>query len=173
MHKLENNIFYKFNVVEEKISKLEETVNSLQEQLNESLQVQRSQLIKIKNNEDISDDTIYYGMPYNDLSPARAFKAYNRKDFNFILLDVSADHYQADLEFEDVLKIPLESLADKCEEFLNNKIPILVISEDGLRSIKACELLINKGFYNINNISGGHKFWPGARDKNVTHAKSA
>jgi rhodanese-related sulfurtransferase len=37
----------------------------------------------------------------------------------------------------------------------------MIISENGLRSIQACELLIKKGFFNINNISGGHEFWPG------------
>ena len=37
----------------------------------------------------------------------------------------------------------------------------MIISENGLRSIQACEMLVKKGFFNINNISGGYEFWPG------------
>lgn len=173
MNKLQNNIFYKFNMVEEKIAKLESTVVSLQEQLNEMVQIQRSHLIRVKNNEFVSDDTIFYGLPYADLSPYRAYITYSRKDFNFIFLDVSDSEFSPSLNFEDVLKIPLENLAESCDEFLNKKVPIMVISEDGTKSIKACEILAGRGYYNISNVSGGYKFWPGARDKNITDARSA
>ena len=158
MNKLQNNIFYKFNTVEEKIAKLESTVVSLQEQLNEMVQIQRSHLIKVKNNEFVSDDTIFYGLPYEDLSPYRAYVTYSRKDFNFIFLDVSDSEFSPSLNFEDVLKIPLENLAESCDEFLNKKVPIMVISEDGTKSMGACEILAGRGYYNISNVSGGYKF---------------
>lgn len=160
-------------MVEEKIAKLESTIVSLQEQLNEMVQIQRSHLIRVKNNEFVSDDTIFYGLPYADLSPYRAYVTYSRKDFNFIFLDVSDSEFSPSLNFEDVLKIPLENLAESCDEFLNKKVPIMVISEDGTKSIKACEILAARGYYNISNVSGGYKFWPGARDKNITDARSA
>ena len=45
--------------------------------------------------------------------------------------------------------------------------PILIISEDGTKSILACEFLVKRGFYNCNNISGGYKYWYGFRLKEV------
>lgn len=160
-------------MVEEKIKHLENIIVKLTEELETITNINRNHLIRIKNHEYVNDDTIYYGLPYSDLSPRKAFEAYSKNNFNFMLLDVSEPDYKPSLHFEDVLKIPLEDLAEKCEDFLNRKIPILVISEDGLRSIKACELLSKKGFYNLSNVSGGYKFWPGAKDINVTSAKSA
>jgi rhodanese-related sulfurtransferase len=50
---------------------------------------------------------------------------------------------------------------------------VLVISENGTTSILACEFLNQMGFYNINNISGGYKFWPGYRKIKQDSAYSA
>ena len=44
---------------------------------------------------------------------------------------------------------------------INHSQSIFVISEKGVRSILACKILNRFGFYNLSNISGGHKFWPG------------
>ena len=60
----------------------------------------------------------------------------------------------------------MEELYVRFSEIPNKTVPILVISENGLRSIQACEILIKKGFFNINNVSGGYEFWPG-KDKSA------
>ena len=40
------------------------------------------------------------------------------------------------------------------------------MSEDGTNSILACKMLCELGFLNVNNISGGHKYWPGHKKEN-------
>jgi rhodanese-related sulfurtransferase len=165
MEKLHSNIFFNINIINEKISHLEGTIARLEEKLAEQTSIQRSHIIRVKNHEDISDDAIYYGNPYNDLSPHKAYKAYSNKDFNFILIDVSEKDFSANVNFEESIKIPLEELEEKSHIHLDKKIPIFVISEDGIRSILACDLLVELGYYNVTNISGGHRFWPGARYK--------
>ena len=55
--------------------------------------------------------------------------------------------------------IPLEELNQRITDIESKKVPILVISEEGVRSIKACELLVRQGFYSVNNISGGYHYW--------------
>ena len=66
---------------------------------------------------------------------------------------------------------PLEELNMRYAEIPNRTTPILVISEVGLRSIKASELLVKKGFYNVNNVSGGYRYWP--KESHETQALSA
>ena len=65
------------------------------------------------------------------------------------------------IQLEGSIRIPLEELATRYSELQSKTTPILIISEKGLRSIQACELLVKKGYFNINNISGGYQFWPG------------
>ncbi len=79
---------------------------------------------------------------------------------DFIILDVTKADYSPAARLKGIIKIPLEELASRYAEIQNKTTPILIISECGLRSIKACELLVKKGFFNVNNISGGYKFWP-------------
>jgi rhodanese-related sulfurtransferase len=161
MNKVKNNIFYNINLLNERISQLENMIETMEIRFNKVIDITRSQLIRIKNHEEIANDTIYYGLSYNDLSPARAWRFYNNKDIDFIILDVSKNDFQEAFHFSEALKIPLEDLHEKCGEYLNKKTPILVICENGCRSTLACELLSALGYYNLNNVSGGHQYWPG------------
>jgi rhodanese-related sulfurtransferase len=159
-HRVKNNIFYNINLINERLSQLEVSLANIDARFQQMIDIERTHLIRVKNNEDVSNDTIYYGCSYNDLSPTKAFKAYSRQDYNFILLDVSAPDFLAPCELAEAIKIPLSELEQRANTLLNKKIPILVISEDGTSSILACELLSQMGFYNTSNISGGYKFWP-------------
>jgi rhodanese-related sulfurtransferase len=138
------------------------------------MDIARSQMIRIKNREEIANDTIFYGLSYNDLSPARAWKYYNNQDLDFIILDVSQPDHQSEIQFAEVIRIPLEQLLENCGDVLNKKSPILVISEDGCRSTLACEMLSGLGYYNLNNVSGGYKYWPGkAMDLHSSKARAS
>jgi rhodanese-related sulfurtransferase len=160
MDKVKNNIFYNINLLNEKITHLEQNLVNMETKFNKMIDIVRSQMIRIKNREEISNDTIVDGLSYNDLTPARAWRYYNNQDIDFIVLDVSRSDYQPEIKFSEVIKIPLEELLEKCSDHLNKKSPVLVISEDGCRSTLACELLSTIGYYNLNNVSGGYKYWP-------------
>jgi rhodanese-related sulfurtransferase len=115
----------------------------------------------VKNGEEIDDSMILMGRPYNDISPQKAWSIYNNPNIDFIVIDVTTKSFDKKLRLEEALHIPLEELNVRFAEVPSKTTPILVISENGLRSIQACELLVKKGFFNINNISGGYEFWPG------------
>ena len=89
---------------------------------------------------------------------------------DYILLDVSEKTYQPPLHLNGVIRIPLEDLNYRFAELQSKTLPLLIISENGLRSIQASELLVKKGFFNINNISGGYEFWPGKNSEQNPNA---
>lgn len=156
--------FQMLEFINSRLSNIEKNIARIDEKLDFSIMLQRNHLVRIKNGEEIDDTMILMGRPYNDLTPERAFKIYNNPNLDFFILDVSQktfDHKR----LEDAVSIPLEELHIRFSELPSKTIPILIISENGLRSIQACELLVKKGFFNINNISGGYQFWP---DKDIS-----
>lgn len=161
MTKKFNNVFAQLQHFETEIARLEERILQLNEKIEHMVQIERNHLIRVKNHEEISDEFIYHGRKYQDLSPEKAWRLYCNKDFDFILLDVSAADYQPRRELPEAIRIPLEELADRFYEISSKTTPILVISEDGTRSILACEFLVKRGYFNCSNISGGYKYWKG------------
>ncbi len=147
-----------------RLSNIEKNISRIDEKLEFSLALQRNHLIRVKNGEHIDDSMILTGRPYNDLSPIQALEIYNNKDMDFILIDVSEESFKPPISLRGVIQMPLCSINTRYAEIQNKTIPILVISENGLKSILACEQFVKKGYFNVNNISGGYKFW---REPNI------
>jgi rhodanese-related sulfurtransferase len=147
-----------------KVDKLENHIQFLESHITEAITIEKYHLMRIKNGDELSDDFIVKGLSYLDLSPEKAFNIYNQKDRDFILLDVSVSGFEAFAEIPEAKKIPLEDLERNTHKIPGRHKSILVISEDGVRSIQACKKLSSLGYYNLSNISGGYKYWPGFRE---------
>lgn len=166
-----HNIFSQLQHFEDHIEKLEERILELEQRIEHLIQIERNHLIRVKNHEEVSDDFIYHGRRYQDLSPDRAWKLYCNKEYDFILLDVSAKDYSPQRKIPEALHIPWAEFHERFFEIQSKTTPILIISEDGTNSVLACEFLVKRGFYNCNNVSGGYKSWKGFRledAKNLT-----
>jgi rhodanese-related sulfurtransferase len=144
-----------------RVSSLESELDDLRDQLDESLKIKSYHILRIKNGEDLPNDFILNDLPYLDASPEKAFELYNDPDKDFILIDVSAHDFEPQEELPEARKIPLETIEMNLSQLNNRSTSILVISEDGVKSIKACKKLNELGFYNLTNISGGYAYWPG------------
>lgn len=156
-------IFQMLEFINTRLSNIEKNISKLDEKMDFSIQLQRNHLLRIKNGEDLDDNMILLGRPYNDLSPQKAFQIYNNPDIDYYIVDVSAKNYEGK-RLDDALRIPLEELNTRYLEIPSKTIPILCISENGLRSIQASESLVKKGYFNINNVSGGYQCWPGFKN---------
>ena len=143
-----------------RLTNIERNIAKLDEKVDYAITLQKNHLIRVKNGENLSDSIILESLPYNDLSPQKAFEIYSDKDMDFFLLDVTKLGYDSGIKLDGRIHIPFEELNMRYAEIPNRTTPILVISEVGLRSIQACEMLVRKGFYNVNNISGGYRYWP-------------
>lgn len=162
------NILQTLEFINNRLSNIENNISRMEDKLDFSIQLQRNHLIRIKNGEEIDDNMVLMGRPYNDLNPAQAYSIYNNPDNDFILVDVSAIEHQGK-KIQGSIQIPLEELNRRYAEIQSRTLPVLIVSEQGLRSIQAAEMLVKKGFFNINNISGGLRFWPGFRLKEATN----
>lgn len=161
MAKKLNNVFSQLQQFERQIAELEDKILKLETKMEELVQVERNHLIRIKNHEEVPDDFIQSGRRYLDLTPEKAWKLYCNKDFDFILLDVSAKDYQPTRKIPEAIHIPWEEFSQRFFEISTKTTPILIISEDGTRSVLACEFLVRRGYFNCNNVSGGYKHWKG------------
>ena len=161
--KLQKNVFYAINDLSNTVVDLQRQIIELNQKLENYQDIGRSHLLRVKNGDQLSDDYILNGRKYNDMSPDAAFKFFQQQDTQFIVLDVTKDGFQPSTEIEEALHIPADELTFRYGEIINKSTPILVISEDGVSSIIACEFLNHLGFYNVNNVSGGYKYWPESR----------
>jgi rhodanese-related sulfurtransferase len=161
MKKNQTHLFAQLKAFEDQISSLEEKCLRLEQKMELMIQVERNHLLRIKNKEELSDDFIFSGKKYQDLSPEKAWAMYNNPDLSFLLLDVSSKEFKHPITLPEALSIPWEELADRFMEISSRTTPIIVICEDGTTSVLACEFLVKRGFYNCNNVSGGYKFWKG------------
>lgn len=146
--------------INSRLNNIEKNIARIDEKLDFSITLQRNHLVRVKNGEEIDDSMILMGRPYNDITPQRAWSIYNNPNIDFFVLDVTSKNFKGS-RLDEAVHIPIEELHIRFSEIPSKTTPILVISENGLRSIQACELLVKKGFFNINNVSGGYEFWPG------------
>ena len=67
-------IFQMLEFMNNRLSNIEKNISRMEEKLDFSIMLQRNHLIRVKNGEEIDDQTILLGRPYNDLSPHRAYQ---------------------------------------------------------------------------------------------------
>jgi rhodanese-related sulfurtransferase len=163
--------FQMLEYISTRLSNIEKNIARIDEKLDFSIQLQRNHLIRVKNGEDLDDSVILMGRPYNDLTPQQAFEIYQNPDQDFIIIDVSDAKFNPPAIIPGSVRIPYNELDRRYTEINSRTTPILLMSEEGLASIRAAELLVRKGFFNINNISGGHRFWPGHKKSSPLEQK--
>jgi rhodanese-related sulfurtransferase len=155
------NVFSQLQSFENHIEHLEERILELEQRIEQMLLIERNHLIRVKNQEEVSDEFIQHGRKYQDLTPEMAWKLYSNQNYNFILIDVSSKDFRPLRKIPEALHMPWENFDEHFMEIESKTTPILIISEDGINSVLACEYLVKRGYFNCNNISGGYKHWKG------------
>ena len=170
MAKRATSVIGQLQIFENEIARLENMILELEQKMQQQHQIHRNHLMRVKNHEELSDEFIEHGKKYQDLSPDRAWNLYNNPDFNFILIDVSSEDFKTEHQLPEAIRMPWEQFVDLSLQLASSTTPIMVISEDGTSSILACEFLVNRGFYNCSNISGGYQYWKGSQLRSVESA---
>lgn len=163
MSKNPTSLFGQLKLFETQIEDLEGKILELEQKMKRLLDIERNHMLRIKNGEDLSDDFIYSGRAYQDLSPDKAWKLYNNPNYDFVVIDVSAQDFSSQKRIPGAMHIPWSEFHERFLEIQSHTTPLLVISEDGANSVLACEYLVKRGFFNCNNVSGGYRFWKGSR----------
>lgn len=167
--RLQNNVFHLINALAGRVAHIETQVERLRDEMRKEMRNQRQHMVRLKNREELSDSFLLNGHPYHDLSPENAWRVFEDKNADGLFLDVShADYRPEGGRPEGVKHIPLEELENRLAELPPHHVPLYLISEDGLRSILACEYLNQVERPLCNNVSGGWKFWVGFRRADVS-----
>ena len=153
--------------IEDEINLLEGKILALETKLDRLIQIERDHLVRVKNKEELSDEFLSQGKSYQDLTPEKAWKFYQKEDFSFILVDVSNKDFRPLKRIPEALHIPWEEFRNRFIEIQSRTTPIFLICEDGTHSVLACEFLVKHGYFNCNNISGGYKHWKGFQFSDV------
>src|SRR3954470_4704387 len=119
-----HNIFGQLQIFEKEIARLEGRVLELEQKLEKLLEIERNHLIRIKNGEEISDEFILNGRPYQDLTPEKAWRLYKNPDYDFVFLDVTSQDFQVAYRPPEALHIPWEQFADRFYELTTRTTPI-------------------------------------------------
>lgn len=160
MFLLDDAVKKEINRLKRQVAELQMKLAQMETTFQRDLGVGKNHILRVKNGEELADDYILKSQSYLDLSPEKAFEMYNEKDRDFILLDVSSRDFSPPKQLPESLHIPLEELEHNLHRLAGKAKSYFIISEDGKRSVLACKLLNRKGYYNINNISGGYMYWP-------------
>lgn len=97
-----------------------------------------------------------------NLSPTEAVLLINRS--NAVVLDVREASEYAQGHIPDARHIPLAQLGDRLKELAKYKEkPLLLHCQGGVRSAKACDLLVKQGFAKLYNLQGGLNAWQQAK----------
>lgn len=77
---------------------------------------------------------------------------------DLVLLDVRNDDELAICKLSGIAHIPLAELGDRFSE-LSPESEIVTICKGGFRSARAAEFLIEQGYTNVRNMTGGMLAW--------------
>jgi len=92
-------------------------------------------------------------------------------DPSLVILDVRTEEEYAKGHIEGAINIPLEELEQRLDE-LDRERAILVYCWSGVRSERACEMLIESGFRKVYNMEGGISAWMSAGYPIVTRTQA-
>ena len=96
-------------------------------------------------------------MSFRDLDPHAARELLDATS-DVVRLDVRTAPEHHSHRIAGSVLIPVQELAARSDE-LDPDRPHLVVCEHGIRSVAACELLAERGFDELANLSGGMARW--------------
>lgn len=106
---------------------------------------------------------------YASVSPEQAVRLMN--DGAFVLDVRSVDEYRTGY-LNCAKNISIADLAQKLDTLESHKAgTTLVYCASGMRSARACGMLVKAGFSNVNNLSGGITSWKSANLPLAKHGK--
>lgn len=143
-----------------KIKLLEDRVFELEKKFKKMQAINNLNLIRVKNNHFVPDQSISSMSPYIDLSAFKAYELTLNDDEQFYFIDVEDIDYVRPVKLDNLINIPLEKISSELDKLPSATIPLFIISQNGIKSIQACELLSKNEYFNCYNISGGYEKWP-------------
>ena len=86
------------------------------------------------------------------------------------LIDVRTPKEFSNGSIPDAINIPVDDLRERLNELKKNE-PIIIYCQIGLRGYLAQRILLQRGFTNVKNMSGGYALWKVCNDETTLRNK--
>ena len=139
---------------------LRHEIEEVRTSIDRGLAVTRGHLAALVAGESPTRDAILRGTPYRDVPPAEALRLYESSP-DLVVLDVRTAAEFASGHIPRARLVPIDELEDRLSELPSKDTPILVNCAAGGRSAAACELLGQRGWSRLMNLTGGMHGWQG------------
>ena len=153
-------LFKEIHQLQTKLDKLTNEFNQYKAQSSKELQITREHFLHSRSGIPLKDWNIKDGSGYIDLTPQQAYEIYQNPNSIYTVVDVSEVQSPENFRFDNLIHCPLDQIESRIDELKSLTGVLLIISENGVRSIIACHKLVKNGLYHSLNISGGYEFWP-------------
>ena len=134
--------------------------------LERALGVTRTHLADVAGGEAPPREIIVRGTPFRTIEPAPALVLYQQQPDLFVLDVRTPAEFNAG-HIPRAHLIPVDELEDRLRELPAPDRPILVTCAAGSRSTTACEVLAERGWTRLMNLSGGMHAWTGPRERDA------
>ena len=112
----------------------------------------------VQNPETLAQDTCTTSASSMQTITTTELRALLADGFQGLLIDVREPHEHAMARIEGARLIPLGTLMEHIESLPNDR-DIIVHCKMGMRSARACEMLMARGFSRVKNVTGGIDAW--------------
>ena len=106
----------KINKSYQKIKTLEKRIDELEKKIKEFNEIQKMNILRVKNGQYINDTAIFEHSPYIDITSFKAHEIYLSNDHQFNLLDVEEKDYKRPIALENLLKIDIKDLNNQIDQ---------------------------------------------------------
>ncbi len=100
-----------------------------------------------------------------DLDAQETLCLYETQKTAYVWLDVRTSEEWKEGHIPHAKHIPIDDIENRLSEVGSPNQKYIVYCHSGGRSAKVCEFLVEKGFKNIINYSGGMSHWTGPTEK--------
>jgi metal-sulfur cluster biosynthetic enzyme/rhodanese-related sulfurtransferase len=135
--------------------------------LERALAVTRTHVAEVAAGEAPPRDVIVRGQPYRSIEAAPALVLYEQHPDLYVLDVRTPAEFNAD-HIPRAHSIPIDELEDRLNELPPRDRQVLVTCAAGGRSTSACEVLAERGWTRLLNLSGGMHAWTGPRERDAT-----
>jgi len=135
--------------------------------LERALAVTRTHVAEVAAGEAPPGDVIVRGQPYRSIEAAPALVLYEQHPDLYVLDVRTPAEFNAD-HIPRAHSIPIDELEDRLNELPPRDRQLLVTCAAGGRSTSACEVLAERGWTRLLNLSGGMHAWAGPRERDAT-----
>lgn len=156
--------------LELQIADLKKSEADLRFQNNRLFQIMKNMGRKLALRLPVSLESLEKGLTYDLIFPDE-IDIWKSASSNSVILDLRTPTDFQNGSIPGAINIPFDQIAQRIDT-LSKDIPLLVVCDNGIKSVTCCEFLANKGFAYLYVLKGGISLYRGRSTEEVSSAQT-